>query len=141
MGAESDVLTWLQDSLFMNIKGVGPNVFAYNIEHLTTDIMPAITIRLISASETEASTLKNNHKRLDFAVGIHTINDTAFWHVKMLCDIRERVTQVLESMSLPSSVVDFTEESAGSFEARTELERPVLSQEINYSFLVRETDY
>jgi hypothetical protein len=141
MGAESDVLTWLQDSLFMNIKGVGPNVFAYNIEHLTTDIMPAITIRLISASETEASTLKNNHKRLDFAVGIHTINDTAFWHVKMLCDIRERVAQVLESMSLPSSVVDFTEESAGSFEARTELERPVLSQEINYSFLVRETDY
>lgn len=141
MSAESDVLTWLQDSLLMNIKGVGPNVFSYNIERLTVDIMPAITISHVSSAATEASTVNNNHKRVEYAIGIHTINDTAFWHVRMLCDIRERISQVLEAMPLPASVVDFKEDSASAFEARTELERPILSQSITYSFLVKETDY
>lgn len=141
MSAEGNVLEWLQDSLLMNVKGVGPNVFSYDIERITPDLMPCITITLDSSEITEASTLKQNHKRVIYSVGIHVINRTAFWSIKELCNIRERISQVLESFQLPASVVDFKEESTSAFETRTEIEYPVIMQSVNYSFLVKEADY
>ena len=141
MSAESEILNWLQDSLFMNVRGIGPNVYSYDVEGITPDLMPCLTISLDSSQRAESSTLKRNHKRVIYNIGIHVVNKTAFWSIKQLCDIRERISQVLEVIALPVSVIDFKEENASAFETRTELEYPVIMQTISYSFLVKETDY
>lgn len=141
MTAESVILEWLQDSLFMNVRGIGPNVYSYDIEVITPDIMPCLTISLVSSERTEASTLKNNHKRIVYNVGINVINKSAFWSIKQLCDIRERVSQVLEVFTTPGIVVDFKEESASAFETSVDLQHPVIKQNIAYSFLAKESDY
>jgi len=141
LSVESEALEWLKNSLYMNIRGIGPNVYAYSVDYLTEDLMPALTITLDSVEATEASTATKNIKRATFSVGIHVVNKSAFWSIKLLCDIREMVTQTLEAMETPSSVIDFKEEGAGAFEANQELQFPIVSQSITYSFLLSEVDY
>lgn len=141
VSAEKAAIKFLEDSLLMNVQGVGPNVFSYNIERITEDLMPCLVITHDSTEETEASTLENNYKRVEASVAVHVINRTQFWSIKTLCDIRERVSQVLEAMTPAASIIDFEETGTSPFESSVELEFPMIYQTINYSFLVKETDY
>ena len=141
MSAEKAVISFLETSLLMNVQGVGPNVFSYSIDRITDDIMPCLLITHESTDSTEASTTENKYKRVNATVTINVVNRTKFWSIKELCDIRERVSQVLEAMATPSGVVDFEEVGTGSFESTVELELPMISQAMNFSFLIKETDY
>ena len=140
MTAENDVLSFFETELFMRIEHVGPNVFSYDIDKLTPEMLPCIIVSLDGVERTEASTFKEILKSIEIKLEIITGRNNEFYNIKTLYDIRAAVSNVIDAATLPATVIDYAETSAGELSANTDTESNLLVQEVIYTFLTREVD-
>ncbi len=141
MPAENDVLELIENTLYMQLEHVGPNVYSYDIEHVTPDLLPCVMVKVEGAQRNEASTTKNIYKFVSVNLDICTGRNNEFYNIKTLYDIREAISQKLEAATLPATITDFYEVGASELEANTDTESNILKQTSTYIFLTKETDH
>lgn len=140
MTAENDVLEFVETSLFMAIDNVGPNVYSYDIDFITPDLLPCLMVKITGTENTEASTRQLIYKFIEVTITVITGRNNEFYNIDTLYNIREEISQTLDAGIKPSTVVDMTETSASGLETDTSTESDILRQEVTFNFLTRETE-
>lgn len=140
MSAEDDVLKFFENALFMKVPKVGPNVFSYEIDQLTKDLLPCLVIRIESVDKIESSTFKKIHKNITISIDIVTGINSEVFNIGGLFDIREKISSVIESAVKPDVVLDFNEVSASDINGDSTTEENLLKQTMSYVFLTKEID-
>ncbi len=140
MSAEREVIDFVSNALFMSIQHVGPNVFVYDIDQLVPEFLPGIIIKITSSEKLESSTFKNIYKNIAVEITICTGRNNDFYNIKTLFNIRQSISNILESYKKTSSIIDLNEISASKLTADTSTETNLLKQEIIYEFMCREQD-
>jgi len=144
MTAQNDVVEFLKSALFMSVSHVGDRVFFYDVDVLDSSMLPCITVTIEDDDQTEASTSKNIVKKFLVSIKFHAGRNNEFWNVRTLYAMRESLTKAIDKrfdLSKPVTLVDFAENSVGSFEPDYDTEIPMITQACEYTFLTKETDY